>query len=516
MKTVKIGINLSKKINIAIAFLLALLEVLYIGYIFINGYLAQDHSEHLHAAWLIWQGEVPYRDFFEHHNPLLWYLLAPIMPLFYQNALILYFSRFLNALIFCLMFWGIYRISKDFLKLSRGAFYLALMLYFLNKPFLYYFFELAPDAPMYACFVWGLWWYFNFLKNKQQKALNICFFLLLLSFLFLQKMLLLSFFLGCHILYLLYKKEISIKNILFASILPLVVISLFLIYLTYTYSLQLYFLFNYELNLIMQKFMGIAKTPDDIVIAYISPCLAMLTVHAFLKNKNRYRNILAGIIFAEYIFKMFTWAPWVQYFILTNIICCLIIIDVLLSWKWKKTGKVILYILFLFYIAVFIAERKYNLTYFTYYQAHQYIMKNTTKEDVIINNANYFFNIYGKNASYYWFGYQNIAPVAYYIYEYEDEPNINKMLYKWQPKFFLPHYYQNQIVVDHLGRYNYLKYLEKIYNQVPNHNEGAKAFAKRWGNIIAYDVDLKFLQQNYVITPYYSLLRRKDLITNGK
>ncbi len=44
--------------------------------------LALDHDEveHLHAAWLVSQGDLPYRDFGENHNPVLWYALAPLLP----------------------------------------------------------------------------------------------------------------------------------------------------------------------------------------------------------------------------------------------------------------------------------------------------------------------------------------------------------------------------------------------------------------------------------------------------
>jgi hypothetical protein len=38
-----------------------------------------DELEHLHAACAISWGDVPYRDFFEHHPPALYYLLQPIL-----------------------------------------------------------------------------------------------------------------------------------------------------------------------------------------------------------------------------------------------------------------------------------------------------------------------------------------------------------------------------------------------------------------------------------------------------
>src|SRR5512145_710173 len=36
-----------------------------------------DEWQHLKAAWSIAHGSLPYRDFFEHHTPGLWYLMAP-------------------------------------------------------------------------------------------------------------------------------------------------------------------------------------------------------------------------------------------------------------------------------------------------------------------------------------------------------------------------------------------------------------------------------------------------------
>lgn len=38
-----------------------------------------DELEHLHAACCVWRGEVPYRDFFEHHGPALYYLILPLL-----------------------------------------------------------------------------------------------------------------------------------------------------------------------------------------------------------------------------------------------------------------------------------------------------------------------------------------------------------------------------------------------------------------------------------------------------
>jgi len=41
-----------------------------------------DEFEHLHFAWSVANGQVPYRDYFDHHTPLLHFLLAPLVGRF--------------------------------------------------------------------------------------------------------------------------------------------------------------------------------------------------------------------------------------------------------------------------------------------------------------------------------------------------------------------------------------------------------------------------------------------------
>jgi hypothetical protein len=36
-----------------------------------------DEFEHSHAAWCVFKGMLPYKDFFEHHTPRYYYLLSP-------------------------------------------------------------------------------------------------------------------------------------------------------------------------------------------------------------------------------------------------------------------------------------------------------------------------------------------------------------------------------------------------------------------------------------------------------
>ena len=52
-----------------------------------------DNVEHLHSTWLVSLGKVPYKDFFQHHNPLMWYIFAPFVKHFSSALKLLDFAH---------------------------------------------------------------------------------------------------------------------------------------------------------------------------------------------------------------------------------------------------------------------------------------------------------------------------------------------------------------------------------------------------------------------------------------
>ena len=69
-----------------------------------------DNIEHIHSSFLIAIGQVPYRDFFQHHNPLLWYIFAPLTKLFEYNSTISEVVCFISFLVFLKSLVYVYRI----------------------------------------------------------------------------------------------------------------------------------------------------------------------------------------------------------------------------------------------------------------------------------------------------------------------------------------------------------------------------------------------------------------------
>jgi len=71
---------MSKRVAAIGLILFVLLVALRVAYLR-RAEIVVDEFQHLHAAYLVSQGETPYVDFFEHHTPLFYYLAAPLLRL---------------------------------------------------------------------------------------------------------------------------------------------------------------------------------------------------------------------------------------------------------------------------------------------------------------------------------------------------------------------------------------------------------------------------------------------------
>ena len=89
-----------------------------------------DEFEHMRAAHLVGLGFHPYKDFFEHHHPLLWWIWAPIIKILpHHQIFLLYFLRTATTLLSCGSAYYIFQIAIRFFGGTKSAL-LALLSYF--------------------------------------------------------------------------------------------------------------------------------------------------------------------------------------------------------------------------------------------------------------------------------------------------------------------------------------------------------------------------------------------------
>jgi hypothetical protein len=116
---------------------------------------AQDELQHLHFAWNVGQGWVPYRDFFEHHPPLFHYLLAPfIRHQTEANTATLVTTRWVAFGIVVVLIAVCYALLRQ--AASREAACCGIGAWILTHPFENIAYELRPDGLGFVCFFGAL------------------------------------------------------------------------------------------------------------------------------------------------------------------------------------------------------------------------------------------------------------------------------------------------------------------------------------------------------------------------
>ena len=131
-----------------------------------------DELEHLRASWFVSQGYLPYRDFFEHHHPLLWFAWAPLMKILPQQFdFAWHITKFIASLfsvgsLIIFFFW-----VKRFFGGTKTAF-LAICFSFIIYVSWYTFSIFKPDTFARFFYLLGLYQFFAFCQNKKTKDLD--------------------------------------------------------------------------------------------------------------------------------------------------------------------------------------------------------------------------------------------------------------------------------------------------------------------------------------------------------
>jgi 4-amino-4-deoxy-L-arabinose transferase-like glycosyltransferase len=125
---------------------LALAATLRVGVV-VNRGIDPDESQHLHVAWRIAQGHVPYRDFWEHHLPFFHYGIAPLTSWLVDRVEVYFAARAIMAILAAVAVALTWRLAR---RLSAdGAIWAALVLLFLPQ-FAETSTETRPDVPALA------------------------------------------------------------------------------------------------------------------------------------------------------------------------------------------------------------------------------------------------------------------------------------------------------------------------------------------------------------------------------
>ena len=135
-----------------LAALVALAVVLRIGMV-VNRPIDPDESQHLHVAWLLGQGQVPYRDFWEHHLPFFHYGVAPLTVWLADRPEVYLAARALMVVLAAVVVALTWRLARGLS--ADGAVWAAVVLLFLPQ-FAETSTETRPDVPALLAYLASL------------------------------------------------------------------------------------------------------------------------------------------------------------------------------------------------------------------------------------------------------------------------------------------------------------------------------------------------------------------------
>jgi len=149
-------------------------------------YFSKDTLEHVHSAWMMNIGYLPYVDFFQNHHPLLWIFLMPILHSLPESGQVLIYLRFLQAAGILALLWLTFRLVKE-LSLSAMNAWLTLALLATIPSFFLTAIDIRPDLWQVIMQMLSILYFIRFLDSRRKFDLGLSGLWAGVAFLFLQK-----------------------------------------------------------------------------------------------------------------------------------------------------------------------------------------------------------------------------------------------------------------------------------------------------------------------------------------
>lgn len=465
-------VNEASLIRLLKIFSVASAVVLFYAFIF-SGFQVVDEFEHLHSSWLVSIGKVPYRDFFEHHHPLLWYLSAPLLSLFYDNAAVFYVMRAVSAAISVISLLFIYKIALLFTNHTGAWFAIALTLG--NIITLYNFSQFRPDNFMNCCFLCGLYFLLCYLQDRKRLSLVYSFAGFTFSVLFLQKISLLLIVVEVLMLVFFCNKKMSLKDISLAAIPSITVLFIFLLFLLKKQALASYLELNINFNQAMITYFDRGSFwYRNLFLSFYG--IALLAALWFFRKGNIYYRITAVLFFAEFLMRGYYFAPHPNYYTLLTMLAALVSAPLISSVfpKHKFITVILVVALFLRLGLLFnkIDETSAKHNSYTHYKLADYVHKNSSADDYLMNGYDKNFNIYRPDVSYYWFGLDMLLPIMELEYDIKNKPDVNAFILQYRPKFIYTANYPDLRAYRTYGEYKFTQFfipelIKELYAPTP-------------------------------------------------
>jgi len=398
-----------------------------------------DELEAVHTAWKILQGERIYVDFFQHHHPLLYFLLVPLLAVFKENVTVLIAIRVVIFCFFSLILFVTYQISVK--VFDQTSSYISLILLSTTFIFTTNVIEIRPDVPQTLFGLISILFLLVYFEYKSLKYLVFSSLALVISFLFLQKAIFLVLLVSLILLYKVYKNEIRYHSTCVYLLVFLLVYLPYISYLIYSNSLSNYVMFNWTLNV---NFLSRDSPINTLILTYKTNTLIwfyyVLGIIFFTKN---FSQKLVNFLSLGLLISIFLLQKAHQQYFMQAIPLVAIMSGYSLNVLHATSKKMLLVVLLLA-----IALPCYSLfggtvgmSNSSQLQKISYVLS-ITKPDDYVYDGNALFNIFRKDLDFFWFSVDQGDALTTYSRMTGYQYNIYELVEQFKPKvisnYFIP------------------------------------------------------------------------------
>ena len=401
---------LNRHYRSVLIFLIACIGILAF-FVCYNKFFHVDEIEHIHCAWYIKKGYIPYRDFFEHHNPLFWFSLLPVLYLGGDSVNTILLARLFMGCVMLGIVYCAYLIASTVAESKETGLFAAVLLFsttlFIEKAI-----EIRPDGLQVLFGMISLYCLIRFIPSRDNTYIFYTGLSAALSFLFLQKAIFLVIAYAMIFAYGFFKREISVKNALCFSgglLLPLL---LFWAYLHMTGSVRDYFLTNWQLNwhnlgaraITAKPFKAIADALSSNLLLLVFAAIAV--VYILLKQKiNKEMKIIVFIGLVQ-VCSVVIYKTTLKHYYLFPIALCSVpgayfLANIFAAGKILPTHRAALAAMIILWALPFLLIDSFNSNRFQL-ERMKYVLNVTKDTEIVYDGANYF-NLFRHDMHYFWF-----------------------------------------------------------------------------------------------------------------
>ena len=399
-----------------------------------------DEIEHLHTGWKILQGQQIFVDFFQHHHPFLHYLLAYIITIFGETTDTIFAGRYVMALMMVGILTVTYLLSIRIFK-SAEIGIISMILTVTVVSFYMKSIEVRPDVPQALTGLLSIYFLFTFYDKKSTSSLIASAVFLAVSYLFLQKTIILILIIGLFLLYDLIRKRIGFREVLIYAGTFLICISPYYLYLLISGSYKEYFVMNWLINLSYPQEVRISTFIGQTLREnFITGALYFLGIIKLVRMDNQRRFVLLSL--SLFISILILMIPWRQYFIMVIPLIAIIASYTIYSISKNKLVRIIVLIAAIF-IPIFVVHnglfKMNNKKQSVQIDRINYVLSITNENDKIYD-PRCLFNLYREDIDYFWFCtgkntcldiYRKLNGYEYDIYDLiaKEKPKVVSTLY---------------------------------------------------------------------------------------